>query len=59
MATSTTSKKNNSKSKKRTTNKKLVIRITSKAKTISKYLGTYTVVASKGHIRDLPKVNRN
>ncbi|AEN99157.1 DNA topoisomerase 1 [Fructilactobacillus sanfranciscensis TMW 1.1304] len=27
-----------------------------KAKTISKYLGrTYTVVASKGHIRDLPK----
>ncbi|WP_395318489.1 type I DNA topoisomerase [Fructilactobacillus frigidiflavus] len=57
MATSTTSKKKTTKRKKRATNKKLVIvESPAKAKTISKYLGrTYTVVASKGHIRDLPK----
>ena len=59
MATSTTSKKKTTakSKKKRTTNKKLVIvESPAKAKTISKYLGrTYTVVASKGHIRDLPK----
>ncbi|CAJ2235098.1 DNA topoisomerase I [Fructilactobacillus sanfranciscensis] len=59
MATSMTSKKKTTakSKKKRTTNKKLVIvESPAKAKTISKYLGrTYTVVASKGHIRDLPK----
>ncbi|WP_413627329.1 type I DNA topoisomerase [Fructilactobacillus vespulae] len=62
MATSTTTKNKIKKStksttKKRTTKKKLVIvESPAKAKTIGKYLGrTYHVVASKGHIRDLPK----
>lgn len=38
----------------------LVVESPSKAKTIGKYLGKeYKVVASVGHVRDLPKSNRN
>ena len=41
------------------TNKLLIVESPSKAKTISKYLnGEYTVRASVGHIRDLPKSNK-
>ena len=45
------------KSKKAKTKKNLVIvESPAKAKTIEKYLGrNYHVIASKGHIRDLPK----
>ncbi|MFA5987447.1 MAG: DNA topoisomerase, partial [Candidatus Paceibacterota bacterium] len=40
--------------------KLLVVESPAKAKTISKYLeGAYTVKASIGHIRDLPKSNKN
>ncbi|OHA40385.1 MAG: DNA topoisomerase I [Candidatus Taylorbacteria bacterium RIFCSPLOWO2_12_FULL_47_20] len=40
-------------------NKLLIVESPSKAKTISKYLGgKYTVRASVGHIRDLPKSNK-
>ncbi len=40
--------------------KLLIVESPSKAKTISKYLGSaYTVRASVGHIRDLPKSNKN
>ncbi len=40
--------------------KLLVVESPSKAKTINKYLGKeYTVVASVGHVRDLPKSNKN
>lgn len=39
--------------------KLLIVESPAKAKTISKYLnGTYKVVASVGHIRDLPKSNK-
>lgn len=39
--------------------KLVIVESPSKAKTIQKYLGkVYTVVASVGHIRDLPKSNR-
>jgi DNA topoisomerase-1 len=39
--------------------KLLIVESPAKAKTISKYLdGEYTVVASVGHIRDLPKSNK-
>ncbi|USS86636.1 type I DNA topoisomerase [Fructilactobacillus cliffordii] len=57
MATKTTTKNKTTKRKRSTTKKKLVIvESPAKAKTISKYLGrTYSVIASKGHIRDLPK----
>lgn len=38
----------------------LIVESPSKAKTIGKYLGKdYMVVASVGHVRDLPKSNRN
>ena len=40
--------------------KLLIVESPSKAKTIEKYLGgDYTVRASVGHIRDLPKSNKN
>ena len=40
--------------------KLLIVESPAKAKTISKYLdGAYTVKASVGHIRDLPKSNKN
>jgi DNA topoisomerase I len=40
--------------------KLIIVESPSKAKTISKYLGKdYTVKASVGHIRDLPKSNKN
>ncbi len=40
--------------------KLLIVESPSKAKTISKYLGgEYTVVASVGHIRDIPKSSKN
>lgn len=40
--------------------KLLIVESPSKAKTISKYLGReYKVVASVGHVRDLPKSNKN
>src|SRR5574343_1930644 len=40
--------------------KLLIVESPAKAKTISKYLdGKYTVKASVGHIRDLPKSNKN
>ena len=39
--------------------KLLIVESPSKAKTIEKYLeGEYTVKASVGHIRDLPKSNK-
>src|SRR3989338_913022 len=40
--------------------KLLIVESPAKSKTISKYLGKeYTVKASVGHVRDLPKSNKN
>lgn len=56
MPTKTTKKKTTRKTRSKVKKNLVIVESPAKAKTIEKYLGrNYHVIASKGHIRDLPK----